>query len=200
VKTLLTYLALVGFTTVSVVSVGRAVRSELKRGPAFDSAALGAWLVAPSDDDVNRITLRRAARRLEQEFHDYFDRRTEYQALDESTRRTYEANWQRLLVTLVRQHADAFAATPKHRREAFLNQRIKQFNGWYVFDDGRRVSAFEYLQRPGAARDAAAMFVDPVERERIRGYATAMQEFASNKFWGRILPGGTTKRPEREDD
>jgi hypothetical protein len=189
-KRLLTYLALVGFTAVSVLSVGRAVRSELEREPAFDAPALGAWLVAPTNTGDKPSTLRRAARQLEQEFHEGFDRGDEYRALDEVGRQTYEANWRRLLVTLVRQQADAFAATPEHLRTPFVNQRLTQFAGWHVYHDGRRVSAAEFLERPELGRITTAADLDPAERRRILAFVEAMRAGAFNKFWGRILPGG----------
>jgi len=198
VKSLLTYLALIGFTAVSAVSVVRAVRSELRREPAFDGAALGAWLAAPSVADEKPATLRRAARRLEQEFYEGVDRRAEYEALDDAERETYEANWLRLLVTLVRQHADAFAATPEHLREAFVNQRLTQFAGWHLPVDGRKVQAADIL---GAdlGRRGEAIRLGPAERERIRKFAEAMRAGAFNKFWGRILPGTKPTEPPRDD-
>ena len=198
VKSLLTYLALVGFTTVSVVSVVRAVRTELKRGPEFDSAALGAWLVAPSRDDEKPTTLRRAARRLEQEFFDRFDRRAEYESLDAVARQIYEDNWRRLLVTLVRQHSDAYAATPKHLRQAFVDQRLTQFSTWYVFDDGRKMSAADFLLAADNDRRLAAIRLDRPQRDHIRQFAAAMQEAAIKKTWGRFLGGGNTTKPERD--
>jgi hypothetical protein len=198
-KSLLTYLALVGFTTVSVVSVVRAVRTELKRGPEFDSAALGAWLVAPTRDDEKPTTLRRAARQLEQEFFDRFDRQTEYEALDDAGRRTYEANWQRLLLVLARQQADAFAATPKHLREAFVNQRLAQFGTWYLFADGKKVHITEFLGRLGTDRDIAKIPLSSAEQKLVQELAREMQRVAFNRFWSRILPGGTAPRPERTD-
>jgi hypothetical protein len=197
-KNFLTYLALVGFTTVSVVSVVRAVRTEWKRGPAFDAAALGAWLVSPEHEEVKTTSLRRAARQLEQEFHDQVDRRAEYEALDDAARSTYEANWRRLLMTLLRQHADAYAATPPHLREAFVSQRLLQFAGWYAFDDGKRVAAADVL-KSGGADDAEAIRLDPAERERIRDFTAAMQQAAFKKIWGRLVPGDAASKRERDD-
>jgi hypothetical protein len=197
VKSLLTYLALIGFTAVSVVSVVRAVKSELRRAPAFDAAALGAWLIAPPGDDEKPTTLRRAARRLEQEFFERSDRRAEYESLDAVARRNYEDNWRKLLVTLVLQHSDDYAATPKHLRQAFVEQRLTQFSLWYVFDDGRKMSAADFLLAAGNDRRLAEIRLDPPQRDNIRQFAAAMQEAAIKKTWGRFLGGGNATTPER---
>jgi hypothetical protein len=195
VKNLLTYLALIGFASVSVVSVVRAVRTELRRGPAFDEARLGAWLVAPSNPEESIVTLRRAAWRLERELYGQFDRRKEYQSLDKSKRRTYEFNWQRLLVTLVRRHAAAFAATPEALRDAFVNERLAQYATWYAFDDGTKLSAADFLLLSNVDRRMGEFGIEPAERERIREFAKAMQAGAIKRTWGRLFGSGGNGPP-----
>jgi hypothetical protein len=198
VKTILTYLALVGFTTVSVVSVVRAVRTEWRRGPSFDEAALGAWLVTPVDDRESTVTLRRAAWRLEQEFYEQFDRRKEYLSLDAAQRRTYETKWLWLLLTLVRRHADAFAATPVSMRDAFVDTRLTQFVDWYAFVDGKKLSAADFLLMSDVDRRLDELGLEPSIRHRIREFAMAMQAGAIKKTWGRFLGGGNNPPPPRD--
>jgi hypothetical protein len=197
-KTLLTYAALVGFTAVSVVSVVRAVRTEVRREPPFDSAALGAWLVAPSREDESPVVLRRAARQLEQEFHEKFNRRAEYQALDKAERRVFEANWKRLVVTLVRRHADAYAATPQRDQKAFLNRRITQFSAWYVYDDGVKIPAATALRNLKNS-SGPGLQLDPGELDRINKLADALQKAVVDKVTDGLFPGGGQNRGERDE-
>jgi hypothetical protein len=195
VKTFLTYLALFGFTAVSVVSVVRAVRTEMRREPVFGAAALGAWLIAPPREDESPATLRRASHQLEQEFHEKFNRRAEYQALDKAQRRIFEANWKRLVVALVRREADEFAAMPEHRHKEFLKQRLERLSTWYVYDDGVKVpmaAAFSRLKNSSGS----ALRLDPSEIDRIAKLAEALQKAALDRIKNAVFPGGGQDRGE----
>jgi hypothetical protein len=198
VKTILTYAALVCFTAVSVVSVVHAVRTEVRREPPFDATSLGAWLATPSHEDESPVVLRRAARQLEQEFHDKSNRRAEYQALDKAKRQAFEANWKRLVVTLIRRHAEAYAATPERDQKAFLNQRLAQFAGWYVYDDGVKVPAATALRNLKSS-SGPGLQLDPGELDRINKLADALQKAAVDRIKDGLFPGGGPDRGERDD-
>lgn len=191
-KRLLTWSAFVVLSGISLVAVVQGVRSELRREPSFDRDMLTAWL---SEDHAAPSTgeLRRAARRLELDFHEEFDWLPTYDTLDVARRPTFETNFGRLVVSLVERQSDLFAAVPNRRRELFLDSRLSEVQHWYAIVDGRRVQGPSLLMQTWFGPSAGLMKNAP---QQAREYAAALQARAMQRLFNRVVP---QPAPPRDD-
>jgi len=149
-KRLLTIIALVGFSAVSLAAVARVVRTELKSSEPFDRAAMETWLTShdpdgPPLDHVDAPSqVRRGARMLEGDFHDEYDWRPFYRTLDDPAQFRFRHNFLTLARLLFEQRADRYASLRSYERDRYLDAQLKDFSQWYVFDErGKRVRGME---------------------------------------------------------
>ncbi len=195
-KRWLTWSALAALSAISVVGAAQAVRSELRRPPAYDREMLAAYLTGDHEADAGPGERRRAARRLELDFHEAYDRQPAYDALDREGRARFERNVQRLLAALVAQQAELYALAPRHRRQAFLDARLGELRQWYAFVDGKRLDGAGLVRQPWLAKEPPGQPFAAEATQRTREYAAALQARAIQRIFDRVLP---TAPPPRDD-
>lgn len=210
-KRLLTFLALLGFSAVSVAAVAHVVRIELKPAEHFDRASLEAWL-ASHDPEASRfdvadapVEVRRAARMLEADFQADYDWRPYFRKLDTVAQTRFQRNFLALVRFLFEQRADYYAGLRSYERDPFLDSQLKSFAQWYVFDEqGKRVRGAEMIlvgSRLLLAEQADAG--DDEERRALRfrqgvDFIRDLQARGLKKATG-LLRSGRPPQPKRSD-
>lgn len=210
-KRLLTFLALLGFSAISLVAVARVVRKEASVEGQFDRAAMEAWLTS-TDPETHRFDfaaappqVRRAARMLERDFHDDYDWRPYFESLDDEAREQFRRNFMALARMLFEQRADRYAVLPSHQREPYLDGQLNDFSNWYLLNDrGRKVQGIEMFSTGARLADdlSEASLRDAndtaARRRADADFLRDLQSHYMKRAIGRFLPGKKEKR-KRDD-
>lgn len=186
-RRLLTWIAFLVLTGGTVVAAVRSIRSDLASTPTFDRADLAAWLTAP-DRDESQVTLRRAARQLDKDFHAGFDWQPTLESLAPEQQPPFVERFQALMALLVRQRADAYRAEPTHRRDRFLDNQLKGLADWYVVGTKGKSSGVTLFQQGLVAMSSPQ--VQSRTPPAVREFATALQAHIMKRSLGRMLPLG----------
>lgn len=210
-KRLLTFLALLGFSAVSLAAVVRVVRTELQSSEHFDRSAMEAWLTShdPDGPPLDHVgappPVRRAARMLETDFHDEYDWRPFYRSLDDRAKFRFRNNFMALARLLFEQRADYYASLRSYQRDRYLDSQLKDFSQWYVFDErGKRVSGMEMF-----LLGAKIVFLEQADPSDVSGRSAArvsqgveflrdLQARALKKAAGVFRAGEMPQPPPRE--
>jgi len=208
-KRLLTFIALLGFSAISLAAVARVARTELATVEHFDRATMEAWLTS-HDPDGPPIDLgdapsqvRRAARMLESDFHDEYDWRPFYRSLDDAAQFRFRHNFLTLARILFEQRADRYASLRSYERDRYLDSQLKDFTAWYVFDErGKRVRGMEMFligARFVIAEQSELSGNDERKAARIRqagDFLRDLQARPAKKALGMFGPSPTPKRQD----
>ncbi|MCE9605593.1 MAG: hypothetical protein K8U03_11930 [Planctomycetia bacterium] len=208
-KRLLNFVALVGFSAISLAAVVRVVRTELAPQDPFDHAALEAWLIGgeAGAEDVALATpkARRAARLLERDFHDDFDWRPFYEQLDPAARDRFNAHVAALGLLLFEQRAERYASLPRHDRERYLDGQLNDFAHWYLFaPDGRKIQGIELFQSSAfastlrAEKSSNEQKGSPALRSASAALLRDLQARVVSRALQRFVPSAREKK-RRED-
>lgn len=210
-KRLLTFVALLGFSAISLAAVARVVRTEFQSSEHFDRAAMEAWLTShdpdgpPLDHVTAPPTVRRAARMLETDFHDEFDWRPFYKSLDDQSQFRFRHNFLALARFLFEQRADYYASLRPYQRDRYLDSQLKDFANWSVFDErGKRVRGMEMFMLGAKvvfaerADESGGSDRSAVRKRQGADFLTALQARALTKATGAFRPGELPK-PQRPD-
>lgn len=173
----------------------RVARTELAEPPPFGREQLHTWLIT-AKPDASLVTIRRAARQLDRDFHAKVDWQPTFDALPQAEQGAMAKNWRSLLLHLVEQRADAYGALPRHRRERFLDGQLLDLMKWYVVTPtGKSTGLALYSQILGFTSSTAGR--NPTAG-KVAEFLSALQARFLQRSLNRVMPGGETS-VERED-
>ena len=190
-----TWIAFVCCLAVTAVATLRVLQTELAEPSPFGRDELQAWLTAAGPDQ-SVVAVRRAARQLDRDFHAPFDWQPFFDSLSPAGQGTMAANWQILLTHLIEQRADAYRASPRHRRERFLDAQLRDLMNWYVVTPTGKSTGLALYSRvlgltssQGGRSPAAG---------KVAEFLSALQARYLQRSLNVVLPGGGT--PGRKED
>lgn len=190
-----TWIALVFCLAATATVAARVVRTEVTDPLPFGHEELQAWLTT-AQPDASLITLRRAARQLDRDFHAPFDWQPTFDALSPAERSAMSANWRKLMLLLVEQRADAYKALSRYRREAFLDGQLLDLRSWYVVTPTGKSAGLTLFSQ--VLTMASSFAASNPSAGKVAEFLSALQGRYLHRSLNRAFPGGESPR-ERED-
>jgi len=193
-RELLSALALVVLSAVSLAAAAQAVVSGWSARREMDRAELVAWLTERDVSSLPRAIRLKLARRFEQDFAGGHDWKQELSELDEPRRRRMTENYFELSQTWFLEKVDRYYELQEPQRTDYVDSQIDGISRWPVLEkDGLQSGSLLWNADPGRylpRLEAKFKHLKPEQQQRVQQFVGAVYMRWLAKGFRQLLPIG----------